>query len=233
METLKRVIHPIHREGYIFIIAFAIAAIVLGQIAEPLGWVGAILTAWCVYFFRDPDRYVPQADGAIISPADGVVSHVVVTKLPVELADETTKDAEYTRVSIFLNVFNVHVNRAPIGGKITKVEYHHGKFINASLDKASEHNERNSLLIETEAGAKIGVVQIAGFVARRIVCDSKAGDSIQTGERFGIIRFGSRVDVYLPAGVNPQVAVGQIAVGGETLIANLNSNQAEVIVKKI
>jgi phosphatidylserine decarboxylase len=233
METLKRVIHPIHREGYIFIIVFAIASIVLGLIWEPLGWFGAILTAWCAYFFRDPERYVPQVEGAIVSPADGVVSHIVKTKLPKELADDTTENAEYTRVSIFLNVFNVHVNRAPIAGKITEIEYHHGKFINASLDKASEHNERNSMLIETADGKKIGVVQIAGFIARRIVCDAKEGDSIQTGERYGIIRFGSRVDVYLPEGVNPQVAVGQIAVGGETLIANLNSTAPEVVVKKI
>jgi phosphatidylserine decarboxylase len=233
METLKRVIHPIHREGYIFIVAFAIISIVLGLFWEPLGWFGALATAWCAYFFRDPDRFVPQTEGAVVSPADGVVSSILKTKLPKELADDSTENAEYTRVSIFLNVFNVHVNRAPIGGKIIDVEYHHGKFINASLDKASEHNERNSMLIETTDGKKIGVVQIAGLIARRIVCDAKEGDLIQAGERYGIIRFGSRVDVYLPEGVNPQVAVGQIMVGGESLIANLNSTDAELVVKKI
>lgn len=233
MDTLKRVIHPIHKEGYIFIFAFAVASIVLGLISEPLGWIGAILTAWCIYFFRDPDRYVPQAEGLFVSPADGVVSHVVETKLPAELADDETKDAEYTRVSIFLNVFNVHVNRTPIAGKIKKIEYHHGKFLNASLDKASEDNERNSLLIETESNQKIGVVQIAGLVARRIVCEVKEGDILQTGERFGIIRFGSRVDVYLPKGIAPLVAVGQIAVGGETILANLNGAQEPVAVKKV
>jgi phosphatidylserine decarboxylase len=229
-ETIRKSIPPIHKDGYVFFAIFLAATLVLSWLWDPLGWVGLILSAWCLYFFRDPNRYVPQKDGLIISPADGIVSSIVKTKAPAEL---DLDDEEMTRVSIFLNVFNVHVQRAPIAGKIEKIDYHPGKFLNASLDKASDDNERNSLVIETNEGKKIVVVQIAGLIARRIVCDAKEGQQLEAGERYGIIRFGSRVDVYLPKGVSPLVAVGQTAVGGETIIANLDGKTKARDVKKI
>jgi phosphatidylserine decarboxylase len=233
MSSITKILHPIHREGYIFIAAFAVGSLILGLLAEPLGWIGAILTLWCIYFFRDPERFVPQGAGLIISPADGIISSITPARLPRELADDDTADKQYTRVSVFLNVFNVHVSRAPIGGRITEIEYHHGKFLNAGLDKASDENERNSMLIETADGTKIGVVQIAGLVARRIICDAREDDIIKTGERYGIIRFGSRMDVYIPEGVAINVAVGQMAIGGETVLADLAVSGAAISVQKI
>jgi phosphatidylserine decarboxylase len=187
-------------------------------------WLGLIATTWCVYFFRDPVRVTPIREGLIVSPADGVVQKIVTMVPPVELE---LGDAERVRVSIFLNVFDVHVNRIPIEGSITKLHYNPGKFLNASLDKASEENERQSAKITMPDGETLGVVQIAGLVARRILCDLKEGQSVKTGERFGIIRFGSRTDVYLPLGVTPLVIVGQRAVGGETIIADMKSTENE------
>ena len=183
-------------------------------------WLGCGATVWCYYFFRDPVRIIPQDPGLVISPADGVVSLIedVVPPADLDLGTEAL-----TRVSVFMNVFNCHVNRAPVAGTVTHIAYHHGKFVNASLDKASEHNERNGLSIETAGGARIGVVQIAGLVARRIVCFVRVGDVVSAGYRFGLIRFGSRLDIYLPAGVPPLVAVGQTAVAGETILANLDA----------
>ncbi len=222
MNMLKIVAVPMHREGRKFVAIFAAITIVLALIWAPLFWIGGGLTVWCYYFFRDPIRIVPQQEGLVISPADGVVSLIEDVVPPVELA---LGDEPLQRVSVFMNVFNCHVNRAPIAGKVTEIKYHHGKFLNASLDKASEHNERNGLSIEAADGTRIGVVQIAGLVARRIVCFVKPGDSIGIGHRFGLIRFGSRLDIYLPKGVAALVAVGQTAVAGETILADLKSPQ--------
>jgi phosphatidylserine decarboxylase len=216
MKMTETFLKPMHREGYPFVAIFAVVTLVLFLVWEPLGWLGVGLTIWCYYFFRDPRRSVPQNAGLMVSPADGVVSLIERAVPPVELG--LGPDA-LLRVSVFMNVFNCHVNRAPIAGKVVAVAYRPGKFFNASLDKASEENERNALAIEMADGRKIAVVQIAGLVARRIVCWTKPGDMLATGERFGLIRFGSRLDVYLPEGVQPQVALGQTTVGGETVIA--------------
>ena len=215
---LKIVAVPMHKEGRKFVATFAVITLVLALIWEPLFWIGVGLTIWCYYFFRDPVRVVPQQQGLVLSPADGVVSLIeqVVPSRDLGLGDDPL-----TRVSVFMNVFNCHVNRAPIAGRVMQVVYHHGKFLNASLDKASEHNERNSVTIETPQGVRIGVVQIAGLVARRIVCFVQEGDTLDIGHRFGLIRFGSRLDIYLPKGVTPLVSVGQTAVAGETVLADL------------
>ncbi|QFT60020.1 phosphatidylserine decarboxylase [Sulfitobacter sp. THAF37] len=222
MNMLKIVAVPMHREGRKFVAIFAAVSVVLGLVWEPLFWLGLGATVWCYYFFRDPVRVIPQQEGLVLSPADGVVS-LIEDVIP--HADLALGDAPLTRVSIFMNVFNCHVNRAPVAGEVTNIVYRHGKFLNASLDKASEDNERNSLTIQTPEGARIGVVQIAGLVARRIVCFVKEGDPIAVGHRFGLIRFGSRLDVYLPQGVAPQVAVGQTAVAGETILADLRGDR--------
>lgn len=221
-SILKAVIKPVHREGYPFIAIFAVVTLVLFLIWQPLGWVGVVLTVWCYYFFRDPERYTPQREGLIISPADGVISLIEPAAPPAELG---MGDTPLTRVSVFMNVFNCHVNRLPIAGTITAVSYRPGKFFNASLDKASVDNERNSVAVQMADGRKLAVVQIAGLVARRIVCDVKPGNVLETGERFGMIRFGSRLDVYLPEGVEPLVSLGQVMVSGETVLADLRSDE--------
>lgn len=221
-SMLSTVIKPVHREGYPFIAIFAGVTLVLFLIWEPLGWIGVGLTVWCYYFFRDPDRYTPQRDGLLVSPADGVISLIEPAVPPVELG---MGDQPMMRVSVFMNVFNCHVNRVPIAGTITAVSYRPGKFLNASLDKASVDNERNSIAVEMADGRKIAVVQIAGLVARRIVCDVKPGAVLETGERFGMIRFGSRLDVYLPEGVHPMVSLGQTMVSGETVLADLHAEE--------
>ncbi|PVH29900.1 phosphatidylserine decarboxylase [Pararhodobacter oceanensis] len=222
-SMLSTVIKPVHREGYPFIAVFAGVTLVLFLIWQPLGWIGVVLTVWCYYFFRDPDRFTPQREGLLVSPADGVISLIEPAVPPAELG---MGDNALTRVSVFMNVFNCHVNRTPIAGKISAVSYRPGKFLNASLDKASVDNERNSVAVEMADGRKIAVVQIAGLVARRIVCEVKPGDNLATGERFGMIRFGSRLDVYLPEGVNPLVALGQTMVAGETVLADLAADEA-------
>lgn len=216
VDMLSTFVKPMHREGYKFVAIFAAVTLVLFLIWEPLGWIGVGLTVWCYYFFRDPKRAVPENAGLLVSPADGVVSLIERAVPPAELG---MGPEALVRVSVFMSVFNCHVNRAPIAGKITAVAYRPGKFFNASLDKASEENERNALAIEMQDGRKIAVVQIAGLVARRIMCWKKPGDGVRTGERFGLIRFGSRLDVYLPEGVQPQVALGQTMVAGESVIA--------------
>jgi phosphatidylserine decarboxylase len=221
MNMLSTFLKPMHPEGYKFVGIFAAITLVLFLIWEPLGWLGVGLTIWCYYFFRDPVRSVPLDDMLILSPADGIISLIEPAVPPVELGMGT--DA-LTRVSVFMNVFNCHVNRAPVSGKITAISYRPGTFVNASLDKASEDNERNSLAIEITDGRKIAVVQIAGLVARRIVCWSKTGHVLRAGERFGLIRFGSRLDVYLPDGVAPMVALGQTMVAGESVIARLDQS---------
>ena len=222
-DMLSTVIKPIHKEGYKFIGIFAAVTVLLFLLWQPLGWIGVLLTVWCYYFFRDPDRQTPIRDGLLVSPADGVISLIEPAVPPAELG---MGEQPLTRVSVFMNVFNCHVNRAPIGGKITKIAYRPGKFLNASLDKASADNERNSLAIEMPDGRKIAVVQIAGLVARRILCEVKEGQVLATGERFGMIRFGSRVDVYLPEGVEPMVALGQTMISAETVIADLSSAES-------
>ncbi len=216
----KQVVAP-HREGYIFIAAFAVAAFGLSYLWTPLGWIGLILTLWCWYFFRDPERTTPVREGLVISPADGRVSMIASVVPPPELG---LSDQPMTRVSVFMNVFDCHVNRSPVAGRIVKIAYRPGLFLNAELDKASDDNERSSMIIES-SGARYGVVQIAGLIARRIVVFAKEGDQTSAGERFGLIRFGSRVDIYLPDGVAPQVGVGQTCIAGETVIADARSSE--------
>ncbi|MDO8533501.1 MAG: phosphatidylserine decarboxylase [Xanthobacteraceae bacterium] len=216
-DSIRRQLAPIHPEGYPFIGGFALVALILFWLAAPLGWLGVIATAWCAYFFRDPVRVTPVRDGLVVAPADGRISQVASAVPPQELELGVVPRP---RISIFMSVFDVHVNRSPASGAIERVAYRPGKFINADLDKASEDNERNGLVIRTPAG-RIGVVQIAGLLARRIVCFVKQGDAVDAGVRIGLIRFGSRVDVYLPEGAKPLVAEGQIAIAGETVLADL------------
>ena len=223
-ESIRSAFVPVHREGYRFIAIFAVGTFLLfALLPDFFGWIGVILTLWCAYFFRDPERVTPLREGLIIAPADGRVSAVETVTCPPEL---DLDGEQRTRISIFMNVFDVHVNRSPVDGGITALNYVNGKFINAELDKASEDNERQALTIEMADGTKIGVVQIAGLVARRIVKFVNQGDSLLAGQRFGLIRFGSRVDVYLPDGHNALVCVGQRAVAGETVLADLTSTEA-------
>jgi phosphatidylserine decarboxylase len=222
MTMLGTFIKPMHREGIRFVAIFAAITALLFLASNILGWIGVCLTVWCYYFFRDPKRTTPTRDGLIVSPADGIVSLIEPAIPPAELG---LPDVALTRVSVFMNVFNCHVNRMPIGGEIAAVAYRAGKFLNASLDKASSDNERNSVSIKIADGRHIAVVQIAGLVARRIVCFTAKGQKLGTGERFGLIRFGSRLDVYLPDGVAPLVSVGQSMVAGETVLADLASDE--------
>jgi len=220
MEMLKIIMPPVHRAGRPFILIFALFTAGLFYWHPLPGSLGLVLTLWCVYFFRDPVRVVPQQAGLFVSPADGLVQAISLMVPPAELQ---LGPEERLKVSIFLNVFNVHVNRIPIGGTVTHLHYHPGKFLNASLDKASEENERQVVKITLPTGQEIGVVQIAGLVARRIVCYLQPEQQVSTGQRFGIIRFGSRTDLYLPPGVLARVGVGQVMTGGETVIADLSS----------
>ena len=219
MRMRDTFIKPMHPEGKRFVAVFAVVALILFVIWEPLGWIGVGLTIWCYYFFRDPERVVPDAPGLVVSPADGVVSLIERAVPPPELG---LSDTPLMRVSVFMSVFNCHINRAPVAGRVTRVAYKPGKFLNASLDKASEDNERNSLILEMEDGRTLGVTQIAGLVARRILCFTEDGAPLRRGERFGLIRFGSRLDVYLPEGVVPEVALGQTMIAGESVIARLD-----------
>ncbi len=222
MTMLETFIKPMHREGIKFVAIFAVVTLALFLLWEPLGWLGVGLTVWCYYFFRDPKRATPQREGLVVSPADGVVSLIEPAVPPAELG---MGPEPLTRVSVFMSVFNCHVNRCPVAGRVTEVAYHPGTFVNASLDKASENNERNGLRIELSDGRSLAVVQIAGLVARRIMCWTAPGQSLRTGERFGLIRFGSRLDVYLPEGVQPLVALGQTMIAGETVLADLKADE--------
>ena len=224
MNMMKVIAVPMHPEGRKFVAIFAAVAAALWLVWEPFFWLGVGMTVWCYYFFRDPVRSVAQKPGLILSPADGVISLITKTVPPVEML---LGNKALTRVSVFMNVFNCHVNRAPMAGEVIAITYHHGKFVNASLDKASEHNERNSLTIEAADKTRIGVTQIAGLVARRIVCFTKVGNGLTVGERFGLIRFGSRLDVFLPEGIEPAVGLGQTAVAGETVLAHLGEANEE------
>ena len=221
---LKTVFVPINKAGWPFIFLFTAITVVVAFLWKPLGWVGLILTIWCIYFFRDPRRVTPTKDHLVVSPADGSVLKIVKTVPPKEIE---LGNNPLNCISIFMNVFDVHVNRIPVSGKITRVAYNPGKFVNASLDKASEHNERQCIRITTNEGLEIGVIQIAGLIARRIKCDVSINETVNTGERYGLIRFGSRVDVYLPSETNVLVAVGQIMVAGETVIADLGSQEEQ------
>lgn len=221
-DSIRAQMVPVTPEGYPFIGGFAFASLLLFWLWTPLGWLGVVLTLWCVYFFRDPPRVTPVRDGIVVSPADGRISQVTAAPPPHELG---LGAAPLTRISIFMSVFDCHVNRSPVAGTIEKIVYQPGKFFNADLDKASADNERNSLVIAAVTG-RIAVVQIAGLIARRIVCYAREGQSIAAGDRFGMIRFGSRLDVYLPAGSVPLVAVGQTALAGETVLADLRAAEA-------
>lgn len=222
MIALKTVLVPIHRAGWPFVAAFAVVSALLGMLWTPLGWIGLVLTAWCVYFFRDPDRVTPTRTGLVISPADGTVSMITDAVPPPELG---LGDERLPRISVFLNVFDVHVNRVPADGTVREVEYHPGLFLNAALDKASDANERMSVRLTLPDGRDIVFVQIAGLVARRIICDLKSGQAVRAGERYGLIRFGSRCDVYLPKGTEALVCVGQKMIGGETILADLSGTE--------
>ena len=222
MEVLTSIFAPIHREGHRFIAIFAAITLLFFLIYDPLGWIGVLLTCWCAYFFRDPARVTPQRGGLIISPADGVVSAIAQVPPPVEL---DMPEPVMTRISVFMNVFNCHVNRIPIDATVTRNAYTPGLFFNASLNKASEDNERNALCLTTEDGVHLAVVQIAGLVARRIISWASVDQKMKAGERFGMIRFGSRVDVYLPKGVAPLVALGQTTIAGETVLADLSAHE--------
>jgi phosphatidylserine decarboxylase len=226
MEMLKRIIPPIHKEGYYFVCIFAVVTVFLGYFFESLSIVGTIATIWCFFFFRDPIRVTPINENYVISPADGIIQNIVESELPEELNEET--NTIYRRISIFLNVFDVHVNRVPMSGTIQKLRYNPGKFLNASLDKASKDNERQTVLMQTSTGQQMAFVQIAGLIARRIVCDLEENQEVKAGSRYGIIRFGSRVDLYLPKEAAIKVLVGQRVLGGETVLADFSENAEDV-----
>jgi phosphatidylserine decarboxylase len=220
INSIRSQLSPIHPLGYPFIGGFALASLILFWIWSPLGWIGTVATLWCAYFFRDPPRVTPVRDGIVVAPADGRVSQIANAVPPAELG---LGERPLPRISIFMSVFNCHVNRSPVSGRVERVVYRAGKFLSADLDKASEDNERNAFLIST-AGARIGVVQIAGLVARRIVPFAREGEQVAAGQRIGMIRFGSRVDVYLPEGTRPLAGEGQTAIAGETVIADLKAS---------
>jgi phosphatidylserine decarboxylase len=217
-RSIRDAIPDVHREGWPFIAATLVLALVLAFVFQPLFWLLLVVAGWMAIFFRNPIRVVPVAPGLVVSPADGRVDPIISAVPPAELG---LGEQPLTRVSVFMNIFDCHINRAPVGGRIARISYRAGKFLNADLDKASEDNERNSLLIETESGHRVGVVQIAGLVARRILCWTAEGANIQAGQRIGMIRFGSRLDVYLPEGSTVAVSARQRAVSGETVLALL------------
>ena len=221
VHSLRRSVAPIHPEGYPFVAGFVVAALVLWWLWSPLGWIGSIATVWCAYFFRDPARVTPLRADLIVAPADGAISFAGFAAPPPELG---LGMAPLQRVSIFMSVFDCHVNRAPVEGRVERIVYHPGLFLNAELDKASEDNERNSMVIGAPSG-RFGVVQIAGLIARRIVCFTQEGARVSAGERIGLIRFGSRVDVYLPPNAQIVVGLDSRAIAGETVIAEVSAAQ--------
>ena len=221
VNSIRSQLVPVHPEGYPFVGAFALVSLILFWLWSPLGWIGCIFTLWCAYFFRDPPRVTPSRDGLVVSPADGRISQISTVLPPPELE---LGDRPLTRVSVFMSVFDVHINRSPFAGRIERIRYKPGVFLNADLDKASEDNERNGFVLVTPGGVRVGLVQIAGLIARRIVKFTNEGQTVAAGERIGMIRFGSRVDVYLPDGIRPLVAEGQLSLAGETIIADLKNN---------
>jgi phosphatidylserine decarboxylase len=218
VPTLLSVLARPHRSGQPFIVGGAAIAVAGLFVGLWLVFLGLALTLFCWFFFRDPDRVAPPVPGALLAPADGRIVAIEEVLPPAELG---LGDAPRWRIAIFLSVLNVHVNRAPAAGTVTRVAYHDGKFLNAAHDKAAEENERNAVALHLDSGEDVAVVQIAGLIARRILCELRVGDCVTAGQRFGIIRFGSRTDLYLPPGVRPAVSVGQTAVGGETVMAVL------------
>jgi phosphatidylserine decarboxylase len=223
LASIRSQLAPVHREGLPYVGTFALASLFLFWLWSPLGWLAAIATVWCIYFFRDPERVTPIREGLVVAPADGRISRVASAVPPKEL---DLGEGPLPRISIFMSVFDCHVNRSPIAGRIERIVYHHGAFLRADLDKASESNERNSFVIAS-GETRIGLVQIAGLVARRIVCFAREGATVRPGERIGMIRFGSRVDVYLPDGVRALVAERQTTIAGETIIANLRGDDEQ------
>jgi phosphatidylserine decarboxylase len=222
INSIRSQLSPIHPEGYPFIGGFALVAIMLLWLWPPLGWLAVIATLWCAYFFRDPPRVTPAREGLVVAPADGTVNRVTEAVPPQELE---LGARPRTRISIFMSVFNCHVNRSPLAGRIERIVYRKGAFFSADLDKASESNERNMFVIATAAGTRVAVIQIAGLVARRIVPFVREGEVVEAGQRIGMIRFGSRVDVYLPEGTRPLVGEGQTALAGETVLADLKGSE--------
>ena len=218
IASIRQQLSPIHPEGYPFIAGFGVAALVLFWLWPPLGWIAIIATLWCVYFFRDPARVTPGGADIVVAPADGRICQVVRVVPPQELE---LGERPLDRISIFMSVFDCHVNRSPVTGRIERIVYRAGKFLSANLDKASEHNERNSFVLAMETGQRLAVVQIAGLVARRIVCFTHETEMVTVGQRIGMIRFGSRVDVYLPEGTQVLAGEGQTAIAGETVLANM------------
>ncbi|MBA5724015.1 phosphatidylserine decarboxylase [Candidatus Liberibacter sp.] len=226
IRTIRKTLVPIHFHGWPFVISTFALSILIGIYIHCIFWIGLILTLWCAYFFRDPERVTPIDPDLFISPADGCVSSICSISPPPELELD---DESMIRISIFMNIFDCHVNRIPISGEVIKSVHRNGKFMSADLDKASEHNERHSLVIETIHG-KVGIVQIAGAVARRIVCWIKPSMEVETGMRFGLIRFGSRVDIFLPKHANIRTAIDQKTIAGETVIAEFNSTKSPLLV---
>jgi phosphatidylserine decarboxylase len=220
---LRNFLAPIHQDGWKFIAAAAVLTVILFLIWPPLGWIALVATAWVAYFFRDPWRVTPTRPGLVVSPADGLVVSVGRAVPPAELG---LPAEPMTRIGIFLNVVDVHVNRVPMSGRVVKLAYRPGKFVNASFDKASEDNERMAIRMQSDEGSDIAFVQIAGLIARRIVCNLRDGEKVVAGQRFGLMRFGSRMDVYLPANWALQVILGQRTIGGETVLADARSDEA-------
>jgi len=215
--VLRRFLAPLHPDGFKFVLAGTTATILLFLLWVRGGWIAAAVTLWLAYFFRDPWRVTPTRPGLLISPADGTLMSIATAPPPPELA---MGEAALTRIGIFLNIFDVHVIRAPLGGRVAAVRYTKGRFLNASRDEASRHNERLAIRIASTEGPEIAFVLVAGLLARRIVCDLRGGQEVVTGQRIGIIRFGSRVDVYCPEAYVPMVMAGQRMVGGETVLAD-------------
>ena len=218
-DTLKRVIIPINNEGYSIILTIAFLSVIASLISDIFGIIFVILLLLSIYFFRDPVRVINNEEDVVVAPADGIVDAIEEVVPPEEL--EMDENKKWTRVSIFLSVFNVHLQRIPVAGKITKLHYREGKFLNVSVDKYSKDNERQSCVIETENGLQFPVVQIAGLVARRIVCNLALNQEVKKGDKYGIIKFGSRVDIYLPEGVMPAVQIGQTMIAGESVLARI------------
>jgi phosphatidylserine decarboxylase len=221
-SSIADAIAPVHRDGHVFIAIGVGLTLLFFLLWPPLGWLFAAATAWVAYFFRDPDRVTPIREGLVVAPADGRINQIARVRPPHELG---LGETERTRISIFLSIFDVHVNRAPVAGRVARSIYVPGVFFNATMNKASEENERRALVIATPTGIEVAVIQIAGMVARRIVTFVSEGDSVSAGQRIGLIRFGSRVDVYLPVGRDALVVVGQRAIAGETVLADLISTE--------
>jgi phosphatidylserine decarboxylase len=229
LDTIMDSLAPVHRDGHKFLLIAGGLALLFFLVWPPLGWVLVIVALWIAYFFRDPDRVTPLREGLIIAPADGRIAAIELVQPPVELG---LGPEQRVRISTFLSVLDVHITRSPVAGRIARSIYVPGAFFNAALDKASEENERRAFVIDRADGAQIAVVQIAGLVARRIVAFAHEGDNVGPGERIGLIRFGSRVDVYLPPGKAALVAVGQLAVGGETVLADTRSEEPERVSRR-